>query len=204
MIKRIRIQNLRSLRDTGWIELKPMTILIGENSSGKSTFLRWFPLMAQSVNTNLRVPIKWNDDSMVDFGDFSSSINHNARSEGEIIFSYDLEWEEHKIIRDPEARQYRRRILKNNQIQLSFHYREVSKGTIISKISVSTGSHLCTIQIENNGASVLFNIDGRESCFRDIATLPGWRYTLIPTFCFVDKNKNYQFPVQRKMIDDIL
>jgi AAA15 family ATPase/GTPase len=40
----IRLKNLRSLEDTGFIDLKPITFLLGSNSSGKSTFLRSLPL----------------------------------------------------------------------------------------------------------------------------------------------------------------
>ena len=57
MITAVRIKNLRSLADTGFIEIKPITLLLGANSTGKSTFLRSFPLFTQSVNKNLRGPI---------------------------------------------------------------------------------------------------------------------------------------------------
>ncbi len=70
MIKFIRIENLRSLKDTGFVELRPLTLLLGANSSGKSTFLRSFPLFTQSVNKKLRGALSWFDDSLVDFGDF--------------------------------------------------------------------------------------------------------------------------------------
>jgi predicted ATPase len=43
----IRIQNLRCLSDTGFIQIKPITVLLGQNSSGKSTFLRVLPLLKQ-------------------------------------------------------------------------------------------------------------------------------------------------------------
>jgi AAA15 family ATPase/GTPase len=39
---RLRIQNLRSLIDTEYVELRPLTVLVGKNSSGKSTFLDFF------------------------------------------------------------------------------------------------------------------------------------------------------------------
>ena len=55
MIKFIRIENLRSLKDTGFVELRPLTLLLGANSSGKSTFLRSFPLFTQSVNKKLKL-----------------------------------------------------------------------------------------------------------------------------------------------------
>ena len=45
----IRIQNLRSLKDSGRIEIRPLVLLVGANSSGKSTFLRTFPLLKQSL-----------------------------------------------------------------------------------------------------------------------------------------------------------
>ena len=39
-MKSIGIKNLRSLKNVEQIEIKPITILVGRNSSGKSTFLR--------------------------------------------------------------------------------------------------------------------------------------------------------------------
>lgn len=42
MITHVRIENFRSLKDTGWIQIKPVNILLGANSSGKSSFLRSF------------------------------------------------------------------------------------------------------------------------------------------------------------------
>ena len=90
MIDSIRIENLRSLKDTGFIKLKKLNILLGSNSSGKSTFLRSFPLFAQSVKKNLRGPISWFDDSMVDFGNYETAINFGASKDEGIAFSYIL------------------------------------------------------------------------------------------------------------------
>lgn len=74
-MKSIRIENLRSLRDTGVIELKPLTVLVGRNSVGKSTFLRTFPLFKQTVDTRRSEPILWYSENMVDFGTFDDSLN---------------------------------------------------------------------------------------------------------------------------------
>lgn len=101
MITAIRIENLRSLKDTGFIQIKPLTILLGANSSGKSTFLRSFLLFAQSVNKQLRGPISWFDDAMVDFGDFQTAVNNEARENGEPIrFSYVIDNTNDEILRD--------------------------------------------------------------------------------------------------------
>ena len=89
MITAVRIKNLRSLADTGFIEIKPITLFLGANSSGKSTFLRSFPLFTQSVNKALRGPISWFDDSLVDFGDYDTAFNRFANLKDKIQFYYD-------------------------------------------------------------------------------------------------------------------
>ncbi|MGR5960116.1 AAA family ATPase [Bacillus cereus] len=78
---KIRIKNLRSLQDTGKIEMKPITILVGKNSSGKSTFLRFFPLMKQTIATRTNEPILWYSSRYVDFGSFQESINFKNKNE---------------------------------------------------------------------------------------------------------------------------
>ncbi|MBF0428109.1 MAG: AAA family ATPase, partial [Magnetococcales bacterium] len=45
----IQLKNLKNLTDTGEISLKPLTVLVGKNGSGKSSFLRFFPLLKQSA-----------------------------------------------------------------------------------------------------------------------------------------------------------
>ena len=91
MITSFRIQNLRSIKDTGFIELKPINILLGANSTGKSTFLRSFPLFTQSVNKKLRGPVSWFDMSSVDFGDYKTAKNKRALATECIRFSYKIE-----------------------------------------------------------------------------------------------------------------
>lgn len=68
----IRLQSFRSLLDTGFVELRPLTILVGENSSGKSSFLRFLPLLRQSVEARTTGPILWHGE-YVDFGGFEET-----------------------------------------------------------------------------------------------------------------------------------
>lgn len=88
MITEICIKNLRSIKDSGTISLRPIMILLGANSSGKSTFLRSFPLFTQSVDKKLRGPIAWFDTSYVDYGDFKTAKNRFAEAEEGITFCY--------------------------------------------------------------------------------------------------------------------
>jgi len=86
-MKSIKIQNLRSIKNTEVIPINALTVLLGQNSSGKSTFLRLFPLLKQSIEARTRGPILWFGD-YVDFGDFDIAVR---KGEKEITFQFELD-----------------------------------------------------------------------------------------------------------------
>lgn len=86
-LKNLEIKNLRSLKDVGEVPIAPITILLGKNSVGKSTFARVFPLLRQSVESKKRSPILWFGD-YVDFGSFEQAI---SRGEKEISIGFDVD-----------------------------------------------------------------------------------------------------------------
>lgn len=49
MIKTIRLHNFKAYRDTGVIQLKPITVIAGANSGGKSTILQSLLLLKQTL-----------------------------------------------------------------------------------------------------------------------------------------------------------
>ncbi|WOE68755.1 AAA family ATPase [Hydrogenimonas thermophila] len=93
----IRIQNFRSLKDTGFIDIKPITILVGKNSSGKSSFLRTFPMLKQSVEENTRTPLLFYG-RYVDFGSFKDIKPSFGTEEEKYILSFKLDIS-HRFIR---------------------------------------------------------------------------------------------------------
>lgn len=84
----IRVKNFRSLQDTGEIQLKPITVLVGKNSSGKSSFLRTFPLFKQSVEERTKAPILLYSRNGVDFGTFSDVKSIHAAENDLIEFEF--------------------------------------------------------------------------------------------------------------------
>jgi AAA ATPase domain len=68
------------------VEIKPITLLVGRNSSGKSSFLRAFPLVRQSLMTKTSSPLLWYGE-FVDFGSFEGAVTDNDL-EREISFSF--------------------------------------------------------------------------------------------------------------------
>lgn len=83
------VKNLRCLTDTGLVPIRPITLLVGRNSSGKSTFLRAFPLLRQSVETARNSPVLWYDERYVDFGSLEAAAN-NRLSEPSVTFQFRL------------------------------------------------------------------------------------------------------------------
>ena len=92
VVKEIQIKNFRSLKDTGSQKLSPITILVGENSSGKSTFLRAFPLLKQSISKRTSGPILWAGDldDYVDFGSFEETVTNDGSDEIVFNFKFDV------------------------------------------------------------------------------------------------------------------
>ena len=80
---KIQIENVRSLKCTGSVSLSPITLLLGTNSSGKSTFLRTFPLIKQSICKRTDGPLLWagDVDDYVDFGSFSETLTNDGVSD---------------------------------------------------------------------------------------------------------------------------
>ncbi|WP_289240962.1 AAA family ATPase [Delftia sp.] len=86
ILKSLGIKNLRSLKNIPPVPISPITVLIGRNSVGKSTFARIFPLIRQSVERRKKSPILWFGD-YVDFGSLSQAVH---RGEKEISFEFSI------------------------------------------------------------------------------------------------------------------
>ncbi|MDC5054819.1 hypothetical protein OHW35_00005, partial [Acinetobacter baumannii] len=69
--------------------MKPITLLVGKNSVGKSTFARTFPLIRQSCAEEKRAPILWYG-KLVDFGDFKTVVNRSVEDKF-IEFSFTVD-----------------------------------------------------------------------------------------------------------------
>jgi hypothetical protein len=73
----IRVRNLRSIADSTTIAIKPISVLVGANSSGKSTFLRTFPLVKQSQEMRTLGGLALNEGD-VNFGLFNEALRKDA------------------------------------------------------------------------------------------------------------------------------
>ena len=86
-IESLILEKFRGFEKSTELVIKPITVLIGRNSSGKSTLLRIIPLLQQSLATPSSAPILWGGE-LVDLGSIGDVVSHgNKQKELRIGFS---------------------------------------------------------------------------------------------------------------------
>lgn len=191
MITAVRIKNLRSLADTGYIDIKPITLLLGANSSGKSTFLRSFPLFTQSVSKSLRGPISWFDDSLVDFGDYDTAFNRFANPKDKIQFYYKAKFPLDAHYIRPELEKLEILLKKVDGMILSFALSNDSKGTYISSVTLEIEKVRVALSIQDRNSRISFTVNGANVNIGELAIK--WRSTsfnnILPSFEYSEKEQ---------------
>lgn len=79
-MKSLSLSNFRCFEQTEDIELKPLTVLVGKNSSGKSSFIRLFPLLKQSMGRQHEGVFIWYDPNGVDFNNMANTVKRGKNS----------------------------------------------------------------------------------------------------------------------------
>lgn len=80
MLTNLRLRNLKGLKDTGDLAIKPLTFLLGPNGSGKSTVIQALLMIKQTVDsTDMRNPLLINGP-WVEMGSYRDLI-HNGNAE---------------------------------------------------------------------------------------------------------------------------
>jgi len=164
----IRIQNLRSIGDSGVIPIKNINILVGQNSSGKSTFLRTFPLLRQSIIRNTRGPILWYDDSLVDFGSYEESITRNCNKDDGIKFNFEVKIDDYSNSRFRHMG-VQANILAGSTLNVEIEIFETKKINYIKTITLKIANQIIYIESNSDGAVKEFQINNQSMLNSDIS-----------------------------------
>lgn len=105
MLGGLQIRNFKAWRDTGSLELAPLTILFGPNSSGKSSINHLLVMLKQTVRSPDR-------NSVFDLGDETALVNLGSfrdlifRHELRRVLEFTLDWHlpSPLTVRDPRTR----------------------------------------------------------------------------------------------------
>ena len=92
MLKKISLKNFKGFQTLDNLEFKPITILCGTNSSGKSSILKSLLLMQQTMNGQQLASSLLLNGKLVKLGTFENIIyNHDANNEITISLSFNFE-----------------------------------------------------------------------------------------------------------------
>lgn len=201
----IRIRKLRSLEDTGEIELAPLTVLVGKNSVGKSTFLRMFPLFQQSMKMSRSEPLLWYSPELVDFGNFNESINKKT-TEDSIDFNFKFKIS--MIEFEKELRfKYNRNLSKGFMDKLfsdEFPYVDIElmfkvKSKFISNIELKVLDYVYNIQLSEDGKITSLVINGEIFPINNLYSSNYGSREILPTIAVEKKMKNAKSRLSQKI-----
>ncbi|WP_411992534.1 AAA family ATPase [Agarivorans sp. DSG3-1] len=166
MLKSLRVRNFRSFsnaKENAFIDIKPLTVLLGKNSSGKSSFIRSFPLLRQSVETDTTGPILWYG-AYVDLGAFSE-VKNNDLDDEEIHFDFKL-----RLTLDDFSRygtRYRRTFSRDMAVEsdidldVSVSVGEENKKTVAKAVKITLEDEIFEFKFQNQEKGV-FSFNGIE------------------------------------------
>ncbi|WP_028316505.1 AAA family ATPase [Desulfatibacillum aliphaticivorans] len=93
MLKHLRIKNFKLWKDTGDIQMAPITLLFGANSSGKSSISQLLMMLKQTVESPDRKAVLFPGDanSAVQLGSYKEMVHgRNPRNDIEFAYTWDL------------------------------------------------------------------------------------------------------------------
>lgn len=147
-IQAIRLKNLRALADTGVINLRPITLLVGKNSAGKSTFARIFPLLRQSSEGKRRAPVLW-WGKYVDFGSFREAVRRDC-DEKEISISLRISVEVNDDLEHSEFWLEEFSLAETTDFEVEVVLAEASDGgTFVKRTHIAACGLDCTVNIDS-------------------------------------------------------
>lgn len=147
MIKTLRLRNFKAFQDTGDIELKPITILAGPNSGGKSSVLQSLLLLKQTVEAE-SPEIDLNlDGRFLQFARFNELVFGRPRLQSSEV-NYEIQIET-RIPTDVIPRYFPNLAVPENveqlplqtDIEFSFRYKEVEEGkrqVVLNRFNMSS------------------------------------------------------------------
>jgi len=185
----LRIKNLRGFTDTNEILLRDINLFVGQNSSGKSTFLRTFPLIRQSIIRETRGPILWYDDTLVDFGSYEEAKKRYSSKDEGISFGFKLH------INSPIHRYFyaeRLRLKKDTVANIEIEIFEKNKENYIENVIIKIEDQIIEITASHDGSVKSFRVNGVNMLFPDSSHL--FRKTsttgIIPSYLIFNKSNN--------------
>lgn len=146
MFTRLKLTNFKAWKDTGDITLKPVTMLLGTNSSGKSSLIQSLLLLKQTVQSPDRtVHLNLGGDEITDlfnFGDFDALVKQGTEAPRQFSIAFDFDRSDGRI--DPSR-------ISGGQFDCT--YGQTSSGSVaVQSLSLKTGPRSFKVMRRGKGA----------------------------------------------------
>lgn len=156
-VEAIRLQNFMAFRDTDWLELRPITLLFGRNSSGKSVLIRALLLLRQSLRrVEEEQAFILSEPYGVDMGGFREMV-HKGDERSRVGFHFrcnSVEFEQQLATsKIAELREFSTRTL---QIALEYAARRDASGEVDPSHIDLTGLHVHAVGADDQREILLF------------------------------------------------
>jgi predicted ATPase len=170
MLKKIRIKNFKAFRDTGDIEIRPITILTGVNSSGKSSIMQALLVLRQTIESrDTEVPLHVVGD-YIDLGSYVDCVfQHRIAQKHATFLSF-----EYSIVPDSMGSAVRRYALLSRiaedlsrkldfrefHVSVAFGYNKKARTIYLRNFELKDANNRVVISATANAANQL--IEGRS------------------------------------------
>ena len=90
----MRLRNVKAFEDTKDVRIAPITILVGRNSCGKSSFIRFPQVLAQTFSSGMENPIYLNgtQEDTIDYGNFKEVLHNSKGNSFSISLTYPFDY----------------------------------------------------------------------------------------------------------------
>lgn len=204
---KLRIKNFRSLKDTGNIEIKPITILVGKNSSGKSSFLRTFPMLKQSTEERTKSPILLYGN-YIDFGSYRDIKPHfgvENDNKYELGFTFGQELVETFRGRYARPRTFKNVVAEDFQVEYSIKFEESEEELIqISDITCTILNMIIEIKLDHKKQLITSIFINNKNHFKQEENLKFVNTGEFFIDIFTIKDRRNSEYVERDRIKDII
>ncbi len=172
-MRSIRLKNYKCFEDTGAIPIKPLTFLVGSNSSGKSSFLEFFALLQQSMFTNREGAFLWVGNN-VDLNDFNTVIRKGMKS-----ITIEMVIDNIPVDSGPLSQTAK----SLNNVKIEFEISNISYGDSITWVRIAFNDQIVEINL-NEKETDQIRVNGEGMGFQDEQIVHSGTNSLFPQLFF--------------------
>ncbi|MGG1140364.1 DUF3696 domain-containing protein [Bacillus mycoides] len=140
-----RLENVKSFIDTEDIEIKPINIFVGRNSSGKSSLIRFPVVLSQTFSNDVFTPFLF-FGKLIDYGNFEDVV-HNKTGD-EMVFSFNFEGREvlknalYYAFRYHDEKDLKNIVKDSKKITVKVTITKISKRILVKEFNLILDNHL--------------------------------------------------------------